>query len=171
MYIYILCARISPPFTPSPPALHTLLQYYRTTIGPYTTPQRPTPFCMPYPIQYFLTIARRLRNIRPTPPTPSLYAIPHPILALAISCKKINRSHTHTHTHTHTDGERHLRHRHTHTTRTTPQTPKRTPPTNTCECRVSTPVATWPLHDIAITNIEWCMAYKRRFGEGSCIAQ
>jgi len=44
------------------------------------------------------------------------------------SYKKINRSHTHTHT----DREQHPRHRHTrtHTTRTTPQTPKRTPPTN-----------------------------------------
>jgi len=27
-------------------------------------------------------------------------------------------------------------------------------------------VATWPLHDIAITNILWCMAYKRGFGGG-----
>jgi len=40
--------------------------------------------------------------------------------------KKINRSQTHTHT----DREQYPRHRHTHTTRTTPQTPKRTPPTN-----------------------------------------
>jgi len=46
-------------------------------------------------------------------------------------CKKINKSHTHTHTHTHTDREHHPRHRHTHTARTTPHTPKRTPPTNT----------------------------------------
>ena len=40
-------------------------------------------------------------------------------------CKKINMSHTHT--------EQDPRHRHTHTTRTTPHTPKRTPPTNTSQ--------------------------------------
>jgi len=26
--------------------------------------------------------------------------------------------------------------------------------------------AFWPLHDIDITNIVWCLAYKREFGEG-----
>ena len=31
--------------------------------------------------------------------------------------------------------------------------------------------ATWPLHDIAITNIVWCTAYKRGVGGGSYIAQ
>jgi len=37
-------------------------------------------------------------------------------------------------THTHTHRQRTTpRHRHTHTTRTTPQTPKRTPPTNTSQ--------------------------------------
>ena len=41
------------------------------------------------------------------------------------SCIQINRSHTQT------EREQHPRYRHTHTTRTTPQTPKRTPPTNT----------------------------------------
>jgi len=29
----------------------------------------------------------------------------------------------------------------------------------------------WPLHDIAIANIEWCMAYTRGVGRGSYIAQ
>jgi len=50
------------------------------------------------------------------PPTLLLYAIHHTILVMAVSCKKINRSHihTHTHTHTHTDREQHPRHRHRH---------------------------------------------------------
>ena len=43
------------------------------------------------------------------------------------------RSTGHTHTYTHTDREQHPRHQHTHTTRTTPQTPKRTPPPNTSQ--------------------------------------
>ena len=29
----------------------------------------------------------------------------------------------------------------------------------------------WPLHDIAITNIVWCIAYKGRVGGGAYIAQ
>jgi len=29
----------------------------------------------------------------------------------------------------------------------------------------------WPLHGIAITNVVWCMAYKRGVGGGSYIAQ
>jgi len=29
----------------------------------------------------------------------------------------------------------------------------------------------WPLHDIAIPNIVWCMAYQREVEGGSCIAQ
>jgi len=29
----------------------------------------------------------------------------------------------------------------------------------------------WPLHDIAITNIVWCMAYTRGVGGASYIAQ
>jgi len=33
------------------------------------------------------TIARLLRNIRPSPPTPRLYAIHHTILVMAILCK------------------------------------------------------------------------------------
>ena len=45
---------------------------------------------------------------------------------VGLHAKNINRSHTHAHT----DREQHPRHTHTHTTRTTPQTPKRTPPTN-----------------------------------------
>jgi len=31
--------------------------------------------------------------------------------------------------------------------------------------------ANWPLHDIAITNIAWCMAYKRGVGGASKSAQ
>ena len=34
----------------------------------------------------------------------------------------------------------------------------------------STP-STWPLHDIAITNIVWCMAHKRGVGGRSCVSQ
>jgi len=29
----------------------------------------------------------------------------------------------------------------------------------------------WPLRDIGITNIVWCMVYQREVGGGSCIAQ
>jgi len=29
----------------------------------------------------------------------------------------------------------------------------------------------WPLHDIAIINIVWCVRYKRRVRARSCIAQ
>jgi len=29
----------------------------------------------------------------------------------------------------------------------------------------------WPLHEIASTNIVWCMAYKRRVGGGAYRAQ
>jgi len=29
----------------------------------------------------------------------------------------------------------------------------------------------WPLHDNVITNIAWCMAYKREVEEGSYLAQ
>ena len=36
--------------------------------------------------------------------------------------------------------------------------------------RAST-VRTWPLHDIVITNIVWCMAYKGRVGGRSYSAQ
>jgi len=32
-------------------------------------------------------------------------------------------------------------------------------------------VRTWPLHDIVITNIVWCMAYKGRVGGRSYSAQ
>jgi len=28
----------------------------------------------------------------------------------------------------------------------------------------------WPLHDIVITNIVWCMPYKREVEEGSYLA-
>jgi len=31
--------------------------------------------------------------------------------------------------------------------------------------------ARWPLHDIAIANIVWCMAFKGGVGGGACIAQ
>jgi len=31
--------------------------------------------------------------------------------------------------------------------------------------------ATWPLHDIVITNRVWCMAYQREVEGGSYIAQ
>jgi len=36
---------------------------------------------------------------------------------------------------------------------------------------VSAGLAHWPLHDIAITNIVWCMAYKRGVRGASYIAQ
>jgi len=62
--------------------------------------------------------------------------------------KKINRSHTHTYTHTHTHSHTHTHtptenntpdtDTHTHTTRTTPQTPKWTPPTNEPKLRSKT---------------------------------
>jgi len=32
-------------------------------------------------------------------------------------------------------------------------------------------VGSWPLHDIVITNIVWCMAYQREFEGGSYIAE
>jgi len=32
-------------------------------------------------------------------------------------------------------------------------------------------VAGWPLHDIAIINIVWCMAYKRGGGGGAHVAK
>jgi len=32
-------------------------------------------------------------------------------------------------------------------------------------------VRDWPLHDIAITNIVWCMAYKGSVGGGAYLAQ
>jgi len=42
-------------------------------------------------------------------------------------------------------------------------------------CRARTPARVlgenWPLHDIAMHNIVWCMAYKRRVGGGAYIAQ
>jgi len=31
--------------------------------------------------------------------------------------------------------------------------------------------APWPLHDIAIINVVWCMAYKGRVGDGAYVAQ
>jgi len=31
-------------------------------------------------------------------------------------------------------------------------------------------VRAWPLHDIVITNIVWCIGYKRKVEEGSYIA-
>ena len=48
--------------------------------------------------------------------------------------------------------------------------------TRVCHARwfppsVSTRTATWPLHDIAISNIVWCMAFKGRVGGRACIAQ
>jgi len=33
-------------------------------------------------------------------------------------------------------------------------------------CRRASAVANWPLHDIAITNVVWRMAYKRGVGGG-----
>jgi len=38
-------------------------------------------------LHYCNTIARLLRNIRPSPPTPRLYAIHYTIVVMAISCK------------------------------------------------------------------------------------
>jgi len=38
-------------------------------------------------------------------------------------------------------------------------------------CVVRRCVVSWPLHDIAIANIVWCMAYKRRVGGGAYIAK
>jgi len=32
-------------------------------------------------------------------------------------------------------------------------------------------MATWPLQDIAITNIVWCVAYERGVGRGSYTAE
>jgi len=32
-------------------------------------------------------------------------------------------------------------------------------------------VLAWPLHDIAITNIVWCVAHERGVGGGACIAR
>jgi len=53
------------------------------------------PTCKAYPIE---TLLHAHFAIYAPPPTPLLYAIDHKILAMAISCKKINRSHTHTDT-------------------------------------------------------------------------
>ena len=51
--------------------------------------------------------------------------------------------------------------------------PRRYPPA--APLRVSNyyppPPPPWPLHDIAITNIVWCVEYKRAVGEGAYIAQ
>ena len=52
---------------------------------------------------------------------------PFAVMSSVARCKNINRSHTHTPTENNTPDTD----THTHTTRTTPQTPKRTPPTNT----------------------------------------
>jgi len=46
----LLCTNLTPLDPIRPSALATLLQYYCTTIGQYSTPSRP-PFCMPYTIQ------------------------------------------------------------------------------------------------------------------------
>ena len=63
-----LCTNQSSFHSSGPPALPTLLQYYRTTIRQYTTP-----------------------------PTPLLYAIHHPILVIRISCKgQVVRGRCHT---------------------------------------------------------------------------
>jgi len=32
-------------------------------------------------------------------------------------------------------------------------------------------VDSWPMHNIAVTKIVWCMAYKKKAEEGSYIAQ
>ena len=56
-----------------------------------------------------------------------------PLRVLALSVQNINRSHTHTHTHTPTENNTPDTDTHTHMTRTTPQTPKQTPPTNTLQ--------------------------------------
>ena len=46
------------------------------------------------------------------------------------------------------------------------------PPTFTHEARPPpSPSPTWPLHDIAITYIVWCMAQTGRVGDGAYIAQ
>ena len=54
-----VCTNQSSVLSSGPPALPTLLQYYCTSIGQYTTPH----------------------------PNPLVYAIHHTILAMAISCK------------------------------------------------------------------------------------
>ena len=73
----------------------------------------PPPACIAHTIAILLHDCCAMYD---PPPTLLLYAIHHTILVMAVSCKKINRSHihTHTHTHTHTDREQHPRHRHRH---------------------------------------------------------
>jgi len=102
-----------------------------------------------------------------------------------ITSKKINRSHTYTHqqrttppTPTHTDTTRTTPHpttpptpTHTHTTRTMAQlieilSGKRAGVGNRLWSRGQQWVSTWPLHDIVIANIVWCIAYKREVGRG-----
>jgi len=39
------------------------------------------------------------------------------------------------------------------------------------EERLDQSIPVWPLHDIATTNIVWCMAYKGEVEGGSFIAQ
>ena len=36
---------------------------------------------------------------------------------------------------------------------------------------VRAPLVYWPLHDIGITNMVWCMAYQRKIVGGSYMAQ
>ena len=60
---------------------------------------------------------------------PSGIPFPHPF-RFNLLCKR-STGHTHTHTHTPTENNTPDTDTHTHTARTTPQTPKRTPPTNT----------------------------------------
>jgi len=51
-YLCRSCTNQSSFYSFGPPTLPTLLQYYCTAIGQYTTPS-PTPLCMPYIIQYY----------------------------------------------------------------------------------------------------------------------
>ena len=80
-----LCTNQSSFHSSGPRALPTLLQYYCTTIGKYTTPPRPHPTPLLYTIHHPILVIRI--SCKGQPPTPFSYGIHRTILVMAISCK------------------------------------------------------------------------------------
>jgi len=74
------------------------------------------------------------------PPTPDCYAIHHTILVMAMSCKGQPTTGCIV------------------STTTSRAVSTGSPKTFFCRRRTTTPGICWPLHDISITNIAWCMA-------------
>ena len=101
------------------------------------------------------TIARLLRNTRPPPPsTTVLYAIHHTKLVLAVACKGQSMT---------VSWAVRPATRYRAARGPLPRVPAAFQGSK-CVDRVlkrrRCHVRTWPLHDIAFTNIAWCMAYK-----------